>query len=309
MTQFRRVSWIGIPLWCCGPVGLLAALLAGGILSQSTCGQTASPTGTSDLERACTLLNEARRRFHDVQDYECTVVKRERVNGALLPESLMFMKIRERPFSVYLFGLAPDSEKGQEVCYVTGRNKGMMRVHPAGLLGIIGFVSVDPYDPRAFKENRHPITEAGIGNLLEATARYWEMERRGNQTLARITDDSFQGRPCTRIETIHPDRNAGRFYAYRCVLCLDNVTHLPVHAAAYDWPRPGGPSGGDLLEWYGYLDIRCNVGLGDAAFNHYAHFANVCSSGHKPEARAKECCILRSRLRLVSTATAKRKPL
>jgi hypothetical protein len=262
MIRFRHLSWIGIPL------GLFATLLASGFLSQSSCGQTSPPPGTSDMERAVALLNDARRHFQDVWDYECTVIKRERVNGQLVPDSLMVMKIRERPFSVYLFCLAPDSEKGQEVCYVAGRNNGMMRVHPAGLLGIIGFVSIDPYDPRAFKENRHPITEAGIGNLLEATARYWEIERRGNQTRVRITDDSFQGRPCTRIETIHPDRNAGRFYAYRCVLCLDNASHLPVHAAAYDWPRPGGPPTGDLLEWYGYLDFRCNVGLGDAAFNH-----------------------------------------
>jgi Protein of unknown function (DUF1571) len=107
-----------------------------------------------------------------------------------------------------------------------------------------------------------------MGNLLEATARYWEIERRLNKTQVQITEDHFNGRLCTRIVTVHPDRNSGSFYAYRCVLCLDKLTHLPIHAEAFDWPQAGGTPGGELLERYSYLDIRCNVGLEDAVFNH-----------------------------------------
>jgi hypothetical protein len=143
-----------------------------------------------------------------------------------------------------------------------------MRVRPAGLLGLLGFVSVDPHDPRAFERNRHSVTEAGVGNLLESTARYWERERRLGKTLVSITDDALGGRACTRIETTHPDRGAGPFYGYRCVLWLDKATHLPAGAETYDWPRPGGPAGGDLLERYRYLDLRCNVGLGEGTFTH-----------------------------------------
>ncbi len=154
-----------------------------------------------------------------------------------------------------------------QVCYVAGRNRGMMRVHPAGLFGIFGFVSVDPHDPRAFERNRHCITDAGIGTLLEGTARYWEMERRLNKTHVRITDDVLYGRPCTRIETSHPDRNAGSFYGYRCVLWLDKETLLPGGSETYDWPR-GHAQDGELLESYRYLGLRCNVGLSDAVFRH-----------------------------------------
>jgi hypothetical protein len=220
------------------------------------------------MDQALALLAEARRSFQGVRDYECTLIKTERVRGELLPENVVRVKVRNQPYGVYLKWRTPSSAEGQEVCYADGRNGGKMRVHLTGLLRLLGFVSVDPLDPRAFAENRHPITEAGLGYLLDSTARYWEVERRLNRTEVSITETRFGNRPCTRIETVHPDRGAGTFYAYRCVLCLDKATHLPVHVEAYDWPHPGGPAGGDLLESYSFLDLRCNVGLGEEDFNH-----------------------------------------
>jgi hypothetical protein len=245
--------------------GLAAALLGALALPPPAPGQPAAAPG---LDRALALLDEARRQFQNVRDYQCRLLKRERVRGALLPEAALTLKVRNAPFSVYLRCEGPGPDEGLEVSYVAGRNGGRMRVRPAGLLGLIGFVSVDPQDPRAFERNRHCVTEAGLGNLLDSTARYWEMERRLGKTLVSITDDVLGGRACTRIETTHPDRGAGAFYGYRCVLWLDKATHLPAGAETYDWPRPGGPAGGDLLEWYRYLDLRCNIGLGEDTFAH-----------------------------------------
>jgi hypothetical protein len=220
------------------------------------------------MDRALALLTEARLQFQNVRDYECRSVSRERVHGTLLPESVMVLKARTRPFSVYLRCESPGADKGTEVCYVEGRNQGMMRVHLVGVPGVFGFRSLDPHDPRALERSRHCITEAGLGSLLESTARYWEMERRLNRTLVSITDEEVDGGACTRIETVHPDRTAGPFYGYRCVLWLDKATHLPLGAEAYDWPRRGGPEGGDLLESYRFLDLRCNVGISDETFDH-----------------------------------------
>jgi len=220
----------------------------------------------TELDRAITLLAEARQSFQSVQDYQCRLVKRERIGGVLQPEAEMTMKVRNKPFSVYLRSESPGADKGLEICYVAGRNDGRMRVHPTGLLGYFGFFSVDPRDPRVFEKSRHAITDAGFATLLESTARYWETERRLNKTLVSITDDKIGGRDCVRMETIHPDRDAGKFYGYRCVLWLDKATHLPAGAETYDWPRPGGPPQGDLLESYRYLDLRCNCEFGDEQF-------------------------------------------
>jgi hypothetical protein len=250
-----------------GPIAFLAMLLGSLALAQPARGQSAPADTPTGMDQAIALLTEARLHFTNVRDYECRLIKRESVHGALLPECIMTMKVRNKPLSVHLRCESPNADKGLEVCYVQGRNQGMMRVHPAGMLGVLGFWSVDTHDPRAFEKNRHCITEAGLGNLLESTARYWDMERRLNKTLVHIADDELDGRACTRIETIHPDRNAGAFYGYRCVLWLDKATHLPVGAETYDWPRQGGSLEGELLESYRYVDLRCNIGLGDDAFS------------------------------------------
>jgi hypothetical protein len=222
----------------------------------------------SALDRPLGLLAQARESFRAVRDYECTMVSEERVRGELMPRNVMIMKCRTRPYGVYLRWQAPEAMKGQEVCYIAWKNSGRMRVHPVGLIGIVGFISIDLQDPRVLEKSRHPITEAGMGYLLESTARFWEMERRVNKTEVRIADYLFDGRPCIRIETIHPDRQAMTYYAYRCVMYLDKETHLPVRTEAYDWPRPGGPAGGDLLECYSYLKMRTNLGFSEKVFDH-----------------------------------------
>jgi hypothetical protein len=247
-------------------VVLLAMALADFGPLRTTHAQSSAGVKPSAMDPAIALLAEARLHFQNVRDYECRLIKHERVQGVLLAPSVMRMRVRTKPFSVYLYCESPNGDKGMAVCYVEGRNQGMMRVHPAHILGILGSWSVDPHDPRAFEKNRHSITEAGLGNLLDSTARYWEMERRLGKTLVTITDENIDNRPCTRIETMHPDRRAGSFYGYRCVLWLDKETHWPVGAETYDWPRQGGPVGGELLETYRYLDLRCNIGLGDEAF-------------------------------------------
>ena len=55
-----------------------------------------------------------------IKDYSCTVVKRERIDGKLKDHEYLFAKVRHEPFSVYLYFLAPDDVKGQEVIWVEG---------------------------------------------------------------------------------------------------------------------------------------------------------------------------------------------
>jgi hypothetical protein len=162
--------------WANRGVVLLLVLALGGFLpSRGTLGQTETGSPGPNMDQAIALLNDARQHFENVRDYECRLVKSERINGTLLPECVLTMKVRNRPQSVYLHCESPEAEKGLEVCYVEGANNGMMRVHPPGIKGILGFWSVATNDPRALKKSRHCVTEAGLGNLIDGTARYWEM--------------------------------------------------------------------------------------------------------------------------------------
>jgi hypothetical protein len=214
------------------------------------------------------LVADAAASFQGVRDYTCLFIKREQVNGQLLPEHVMQMSVRQQPFSVYLRWLGPKDLAGQEVIYVAGRNANNLRVHATGIRGAVGFISIAPNDPRALAQSRHPITDAGIGHLIESLRRNWTQERVLGRTQVRVADFEYARRKCTRVELTHTnDAVAHRFYAARSVIYFDKETRLPIRAEAYDWPRVGGPPEGDLLEVYSYVDLRFNVGLADEMFN------------------------------------------
>lgn len=221
---------------------------------------------TSPLDEPLAMIEAARQTYRQVQDYSCLVVKQERINGVLPPEQYIRMQFRERPFSVALRWEAPKNMVGQEAYYVAGRNDGKIRVRSSGILGAVGFVSIDPEDPRVRRNSRHSVTEAGIGNAIETCAKRWELERQLGVTQVRIADYVFMRRPCRRVETIHTANPGNRFICYRRVMYFDKEHHLPVRVELYDWPRQGGPAEGELLEVVNFVDIRLNVGIPGESF-------------------------------------------
>jgi hypothetical protein len=231
-------------------------------------GAPASVAAMTALDEPLRLIASARQSYQGMHDYQCLFVKRERLRGQLQPDNLIEMKVLTQPFSVYLRWMAPQSSAGQQACYVAGRNNGMMRVHSTGLAGVVGFISIDPRDPRATETSRHAITEAGIGNLIERFGQRWEVERQLNRTQVRVAEYMYNQKRCTRVEVAHPDRGNGQYSFYRSVVYFDQEKHLPIRVENYDWPRAGGPADGDLLESYSYVDLRVNTGLGPAAFNY-----------------------------------------
>jgi hypothetical protein len=224
-------------------------------------------TAASPLDEPLRLVLEAKKAYAEVRDYTCRLVKRERIDGKLLPQTTMVMQVRTQPLSVYFRWQEPQSLSGQECCWVAGRNGGKMRVRPRGLLGAVGFVSLDTNDPRVRETSRHDISEAGIGNLIEQFAAGWEQERRWGLSQVQVAEYEYDRRRCVRVEVVHPTNPDGRFFHYRDVVYFDKETHLIVRMEAYDWPhRPGDP--GDLLETFSYANLRLNVGLPDSVFNH-----------------------------------------
>ena len=179
----------------------------------------------------------------------------------------MQMKVRQQPFSVNLRWLNPKDLAGQEVVYVAGKNNGALRVHATGIRGAVGFVTLQPNDPRVTAQSRHLITDAGVGNLIESLQRNWTKERGLGRSQVRAAEYEYARRKCIRVEVVHTnDEVARQFYCYRSVIYFDKETRLPVRAEAYDWPRRGGPADGDVLECYSYIDFHFNVGLNDETF-------------------------------------------
>jgi hypothetical protein len=230
------------------------------------------PSAPASMDEALRLIGEARRAYQGVRDYTCQMIKQERLNGRLQPPHTILLSVRTNPFSVFMHWLAPSGLRGLETCYVAGRNNGMLRAHPRGVAGVFGFFSLAVNDPRAFETTRHPITDVGIGHLIDEFAAGWEQERRWGQTDVQLAEYDFDHRRCVRVVMTHPlGARAGQYQHYRDVVYFDKQTHLPILMEAYDWPRPGEPAEPPekyLLEKYIYAGLKLNVGLGDEVFNH-----------------------------------------
>jgi hypothetical protein len=225
----------------------------------------AQPAAPHPVEQAKKAILACQERYRNIHDYTCLFVKRERVNGRLYAPHQMLMKARSQPLSIYFKFVTPN--RGREAIYVAGRYGGKVVAHDVGFGKFLaGTMKLDPNGSMAMDENRHPITEAGIGGLIDTVARRWLVELTPEESVIRFQNNlQIDGRPCTMIESTHPRRRPN--YLYQSVkLYIDHEHGLPVRFEAYDWPRePGGAS--ELVEEYTYLKLRTNVGLRDRDFD------------------------------------------
>jgi len=219
------------------------------------------------LMPALRWAQEGKREIEKLKDYSAVMVKRERIDGKVGNYEYMFVKIRQKPLSVYMTFLDPPAAKGQEVIYIAGQNDGKMWAHPAGLRNkIIGTVSLDPTGPIAMKGNLYPITEIGLLNLVTRLLEVGERDSQyGECEVKFLPGAKINGRSCTCIQVMHPvPRRNFLFHLAR--IFVDDELSVPIRYEAYSWPRePGGDP--ELLEEYTYLNLKLNNGFTDADFD------------------------------------------
>ena len=241
---------------------------------------TAPKTHSHPLDPALDLAQNGLQTIQtSVKDYTCTVVKRERINGELLDYQYMYAKVRNRklqngrlqsPFSVYMYFLKPTSVKGREVIFVEGRNDGKLVAHEGGLAGrLLPTVWLRPTSMLAMRNQRYPITELGIENLVAKLIERGEQERAAGNQGCKVTfhkNAKINGRTCTLLQIKHPEPSPDLEF-HLAQIFIDDELQIPIRYAAYDFPvTPGGQP--PVLEEYTYLNIKLNVGLTDKDFDH-----------------------------------------
>ncbi len=234
--------------------------------SRTTAPASSSLTEPADLvAQAKAAIADCQARYVKVVDYTCTFVKRERIGKTLTHPHVMDMKARTNPTSIYFKFRTPN--KGREAIFVSGRNSGKVVAHDVGIGKFLaGTMKLDPHGTMAMEDCRHPITEAGIGHLIETVAGHWNAELSRGESLVSIKPEMRIGaHACTMIETIHPAKNPHLLF-HKVRLYIDQEHGLPIRFEAYDWPaQPGGPA--ELVEEYTYLDLKINLGLGEHDFD------------------------------------------
>jgi len=217
-----------------------------------------------------------------VDDYSCTLIKQERINGELYPKEYMYAEVRNRkvkdgklvtPLSVYLYFLKPNNIKGREVIFVEDRNNGKMVAHEGGLLRLAPAIWLKPTGPIAMRGQLYPIADIGIEFLINKLIEKGKRDRhRGECTVEFIKGAKINGRVCTVLQVKHPTpRPWFDFHIAR--IFIDDELQMPIRYAAYTWPKKQGGKP-QLLEAYTYLNLKLNVQLTDADFNHKEKFRN-----------------------------------
>ena len=242
------------------------------------------------------LMEYARGRLEQIdrriEDYTCTLVKRERIDGRLPRETFAQVKIRHGvfrdeghrvfrgeghgevgdgevgvPFSVYMRFLSPADARDREVVYAEGRHGGRLIVRKGGPSTPYMTLALHPQGNAAMRGNHYPLTEIGVKNLIGRLIEVGEEELQYDEIEVRyIRGAKVNQRECTLVQVTHPVRRS-HFRYHLARIFIDDELKLPIRFASYDWPpRKGGRP--PLIEEYTYLDLKLNVGLSDWDFDH-----------------------------------------
>ena len=207
----------------------------------------------TDLEKR---LQETEEALAKVDNYTAVFHRTERVNGKLVPEETTFLKFK-RPFKVYMKWINPCP--GQESLYVQGANHNKIRAHGAGFAKFVT-VNLNPSGGLAMENSRHPITEAGLENLVKKLGSDLRKGLRAGELIANDHgEQTVYGRKTREFEGILP-KDPAKGYCYRCIVNLDVETKMPIKTRIFDWDD-------QLVESYGYESLSLNPGLKDKDFD------------------------------------------
>lgn len=224
------------------------------------------------------MLNHIQR---TVRDYECLLVRREKVNGRIIKPEYIKTRIRHRqldangqintPFTVYMKYLRPDDCKGRQLIYDENVRKKQLLVKEGGLKGrFLPSLWLNTNSPFVMKSSRYPVTDVGIENL---TIKLLERGTRkdgnvaGVDYTARYEDQGWNlnGIDCKylRVDFL---TQIPRNESSAIEIFIDKQRQIPIRYVAYDWPQ-SPTADPDVLEEYTYLKVKLNVGLSDKDFS------------------------------------------
>jgi outer membrane lipoprotein-sorting protein len=217
-----------------------------------------SSTGISanDTESPDEIISKAVKAYEKIDDYVCRFSQKELIKGKIREEKNLILKFK-KPQQIYL-RWTEGSDKGNEAIYVEGKNKNKLTVHLSGLWKFIT-VSVDPNGSRAMKDRRHPITEAGIGHVIQLMADNYSRAINDKEcVISKAEDAEVSGRKAILFKaTFPPDKG---YYNHIINIWIDRDLSLPVKIVVYGKNK-------ELLEEYIFEDIKIGAGLKDKDFD------------------------------------------
>jgi hypothetical protein len=202
------------------------------------------------------LIQQMKTAYGDLDDYTATFVKQERIDGELRAPETILLKFR-RPENIYM-RFTVGKAVGREVLFMKGRDEDRALIHERGWKTLFTIV-IAPDDALVLKESRHPITDVGIGRLIDLLATGTDGRIAPGELRWREVGSEGETRPTRRIELLSSVVVAA-CSCQRVIVTIDVATSLPVGAEIFD-------RNDQLLGAYQYLDVRPNSGLTDRDFD------------------------------------------
>lgn len=267
--RFPRLAYILFG----GMLGILIIATGNASLAKSGTNHGSAEIGSTQkddglnhtLDRPLVLIKESMKAYSEIKDYKCTLFQLERFKGKMQPENVITVQSMTQPYAIHMKWSEPRSSRGQEAIYNPTKDIKNMRVKGAGLLGAVGFITLDIKDPKACANNRHTIDEAGFENLIKRLHDGWEEDaKRKGGTQVSISFATVHEKECERVELTHPESQDGYFLFYKNIVYFDKVSKLPLKIENYSWPKDGEPA--PLEESISYKDLVVNTGIDAAVF-------------------------------------------
>ena len=223
-----------------------------------TSAANANQTQTAPANPLPFAWSDLSKSYADIKDYTALYEKEEQAisKGDRQTIKLSFRK----PLDIRMDWLDGKGKIDQTAIYRKGKNDDKVTAKKGGMLGsMAGTMQLAPTDPLALEDSKHPITEAGLGVLIDRlTSAANDPATRVNYLGEEKTDD---GRAVYKVEMSNQNglNLTGGEGARKALIWIDKELMLPVKVEIYD-------RGGVLLERHVFKDIKLNANLTDRNF-------------------------------------------
>jgi len=226
-----------------------------------------------DLVEKIRLIERGIEFLSKMPDYTAQFVKQELVNGDLLDEQEMEMKVRHAPFSIYLKWVT--GEQGREILFVDGAHDGYMKAHGGGWKARLPTVSLEPTSSIAMAESRYPVNKAGLLELAKMMldVHRLDLEQKRIARCEKLADQMFDERPCHAFLIEYKDRKSSEQYR-KSISLIDKEWSIPVYTRNFGWLDGQVPADEEqhdtasLIEFYSYSKIQFRTKLVAMDFDH-----------------------------------------
>jgi len=251
-------------------IGLLAGMITATIAygTEAAEGQSAddshgfdkqayAQTEEDGLSGVLKLAKRQLARLKAIDNYSCTLVRRQRVGGELQEYEYIYLKLRHTPFGYNAYYLRPSNKfKGREVVYVDGENDNLAAV----VRTFSGVARGHFHWRREVLQNIPPDSSLGIKAVTETLVELLGRRAGVGETKVVLHENAeIQGRPCTCIEVVHATRQ-NHERVHKIHIFIDDELNVLTRFVLYGWPSESGGRP-QLLEEHTSLHLELDKGF------------------------------------------------